>query len=165
MAAAAEVTNGCGSTSGEEFRGASYFVVGLHIDFGAGFDTGAGEIGRRTTISLSALTRYKLTLLKVGFGGEVGRRPLRNSSFHCDGRIDRARDLQARPGQSRAGALIQVRQFLWLVNAANYTVVRDVPTVDEPLGRAKNYNGEHLMRGENIAFTLQVKVVPYKPVP
>ena len=36
-----------------------------------------------------------------------------------------------------AGALIQVRQFLWLVNAANYTVVRDVPTVDEPLGRAK----------------------------
>ncbi len=26
-----------------------------------------------------------------------------------------------------------------------------------------NYNGDHLMRGENIAFTLRVKVIPYAP--
>ena len=28
-----------------------------------------------------------------------------------------------------------------------------------------NFNGDHLMRGENIMFTLRVKVIPYKPVP
>ena len=28
-----------------------------------------------------------------------------------------------------------------------------------------NYNGDHLMRGENIRFMLRVKVIPYKPVP
>ncbi len=26
-----------------------------------------------------------------------------------------------------------------------------------------NYKGDHLMRGENIAFTLRVKVIPFKP--
>jgi hypothetical protein len=55
---------------------------------------------------------------------------------------------------SSATATIQVRQFLWLVNAANYTVVA-----------GQNYNDDHLMRGENIAFTLRAKVIPYKPVP
>ena len=25
-----------------------------------------------------------------------------------------------------------------------------------------NYQGDHLMRGENIAFTLRVKVIPFK---
>ena len=51
-----------------------------------------------------------------------------------------------------AGALIQVKQFLKLVNAAKYTPIP-----------GQNYNGEHLMRGTNIEFTLRVKVIPYGP--
>ena len=50
--AATEATNGCGSTVAK-VRGASYFVVGMHIDFGTGFDYEQQRNGRRTTSSSS----------------------------------------------------------------------------------------------------------------
>jgi hypothetical protein len=50
------------------------------------------------------------------------------------------------------GALAAVQKFLKFVDAAVYTPVPE-----------NNYNGEHLMRGQNIEFTLRVKVMPYAP--
>ena len=54
-----------------------------------------------------------------------------------------------------AGALSSSQQFVFKVNSSTYSA----PSV------TFNYNGDHLMRGENIVFTLRVKVIPYKPVP
>ena len=48
------------------------------------------------------------------------------------------------------GALAAVQKFLKFVDAAVYTPVAE-----------NNYNGEHLMRGRNIEFTLRVKLIPY----
>ena len=50
-------------------------------------------------------------------------------------------------------ARIFVKKFLKLVDLATYTAT--------PAGF--NFEGDHLMRGENIAFTLQDKVIPYAP--
>ena len=47
-----------------------------------------------------------------------------------------------------------VQNFVKFNERANYNIVT-----------AENYEGEHLMRGPNIEFTLRVKVVPYAPVP
>lgn len=147
VGAATEATNGCGSTVAK-VRGASYFVVGLHIDFnlGAVYPTNKPQ----NYAQFKALTRYKLTLLRESIvqARSVGSlRPLVSTAMDAlialaIFRLDR---------DNPAGALIQVRQFLQLVNAANYTAIPD-----------RNYNGDHLMRGENIAFTLKAKVIPYK---
>ncbi len=56
------------------------------------------------------------------------------------------------------GALKHVNQFLKFVAAARYNSEL-LPEGIKPY----NYNGDHLMRGENIAFTLQDKVIPYRP--
>jgi hypothetical protein len=148
--AATEATNGCGSTRAK-VRGASYFVVGMHVDFNLGSDFPSNAA--QNYQQFVALSRYKLTLLRksiVAARSAGSLRPAVSSAMDAlialaIYRLDRG---------NPAGALIQVRQFLWLVNAANYTVVA-----------GQNYNGDHLMRGENIAFTLRAKVIPYKPVP
>ena len=51
-----------------------------------------------------------------------------------------------------------INQFLKFVAAATYNS-EQLPANTKPY----NYNGDHLMRGENIAFTLRVKVIPYAP--
>jgi hypothetical protein len=57
-----------------------------------------------------------------------------------------------------AGALSSMQQFVFKVNSSIYS-----PATGGYTGF--NFNGDHLMRGENIVFTLRVKVVPFKPVP
>ena len=52
VGAATEITNGCGSSTGKS-RGASYFVVGLHIDFRNDALTTTPSVRGRTTSSLS----------------------------------------------------------------------------------------------------------------
>ena len=150
VGAATEATNGCGSTVAE-VRGASYFVVGMHIDFGTGFDYEANPALNYT--KFVELTRYKLTLLRksiVAARTTGSLKPVVSTAMDALISLAIYRLDQGNP----AGALIQVRQFLWLVNAATYT--------PKP---GANYNGDHLMRGENIKFMLRVKVIPYKPVP
>jgi hypothetical protein len=151
VGAATEATNGCGSTTAK-VRGASYFVIGMHIDFGsAAFDYVSNP--EQNYLEFVKLTRYKLTLLRQSIAAARSQgslRPVVSTTMEAlialaIYRLDRG---------NPAGALTQVRQFLQLVNVANYT---EIP--------GKNFNGDHLMRGENIAFTLRVKVVPYKPVP
>ena len=151
VGAATEATNGCGSTVAK-VRGASYFVVGMHIDFRAAAYDYAND-PQQNYEQFVKLTRYKLTLLRKSIANArlVGSlRPVVSTAMDALIALAIYRLDQGNP----AGALIHVRQFLWLVNAARYTVIAD-----------QNYNGDHLMRGENIAFTLRVKVIPYKPVP
>ena len=151
VGAATEATNGCGSTVAK-VRGASYFVVGMHIDFRSDANDYASS-PQQNYEQFVKLTRYKLTLLKksIAAARSIGSlRPAVSTAMEALIGLAIYRLDQGNP----AGALIQVRQFLWLVNAATYTPKPNV-----------NYNGDHLMRGENIAFTLRVKVIPYKPVP
>jgi len=145
--AATEATNGCGSTVAK-VRGASYFVVGMHIDFDLAtvYPLNAAQNYQQ----FRALTRYKLTLLRQSIRdarSEGSLRPVVSTAMEALIALAIYRLDQNNP----AGALNQVGQFLRLVNAANYTQITN-----------RNFNGDHLMRGENIAFTLRVKVIPFK---
>lgn len=141
--AAAEVTNGCGSSRGAG-KETSYFVVGMHIDFGALGATQAGWQDR-----FVALTRYKLTLLQQSVALAKATGALKNGdATKMSAQLDNAVKKLDRGDPD--DALGHVQQFLKFVNAAKYTPVP-----------VNNYNGEHLMRGQNIEFTLRVKVVPY----
>ena len=145
--AASEVTNGCGSSRGAG-KETSYFVVGMHIDFGA---LGATEAGWQDRFV--ALSRYKLTLLQQSVALARTAGALKNGdATKMSAQLDNAVKKLDR-GDSR-GALGHVQQFLKFVNAARYTPVPE-----------NNYNGEHLMRGQNIEFTLRVKVVPNRSCP
>ena len=143
--AAGEFTNACGSSRGSG-KETSYFVVGLHVDFGALGSTQEGSHDR-----FVALTHYKLSLLRqsivaarvAGALNPVASVAMEALIVIATYRLDHG---------DPAGALIQVKQFLKLVNAARYTTVA-----------SNNYNGEHLMRGTNIEFTLRVKVIPNAP--
>jgi hypothetical protein len=153
IGAATEATNGCGSTVAK-VRGASYFVAGMHIDFGPGFEYGINPAqDAQNYQQFVALTRYKLTLLRKSIVAARSAGSLRPAvSTAMDALIALA--IYRLDRGNPAGALNQVRQFLSLVNVATYTAIPD-----------QNYNGDHLMRGENIAFMLRVKVIPYKPAP
>jgi hypothetical protein len=148
--AATEATNGCGSTVAK-VRGASYFIVGMHIDFGPGYELSANSLANYGRFV--DLTRYKLNLLRksiVAARTAGSLKPLVSTAMDALIALAIYRLDHGNP----AGALMQVRQFLWLVNAAPYT----------PIAGA-NYNGDHLMRGENLEFLLRVKVVPYPVAP
>ena len=143
IGAAGEFTNSCGSSRGAG-KETSYFVVGMHIDFGAAGSTPAGSHDR-----FVALTRYKLTLLQQSVAAARSAGALRPvTSAVMEGLVVLA--IRRLDRNDPVGARFLVRQFLNLVNAVNYTPVA-----------ANNYNGEHLMRGDNIEFTLRVKVIPY----
>ena len=148
--AATEATNGCGSTVAK-VRGASYFVVGMHVDFGPGYELSSNSLANYG--AFVSLTRYKLTLLRKSIAAARSARSLRPVvSTAMDALIALA--IYRLDRGNPVGALVQVRQFLWLANAATYT----------PIAGA-NYNGDHVMRGENIAFMLRVKVIPYPVAP
>ena len=150
VGAATEATNGCGSTVAK-VRGASYFIVGMHIDFGPGYELSSNSLANYG--KFVSLTRYKLTLLRKSIVAARSAGSLRPAvSTAMDALIALA--IYRLDRGNPAGALVQVRQFLWLANAATYT----------PIAGA-NYNGDHVMRGENIAFMLRVKVIPYPVAP
>ncbi|MBK7902164.1 MAG: hypothetical protein IPJ97_03815 [Proteobacteria bacterium] len=148
--AATEATNACGS-SRAKVRGASYFVVGMHVDFGPGYELSSNSLANYGRFV--SLTRYKLTLLRKSIAEARAAGSLRPvTSRAMDALIALA--IYRLDRGSPAKALIHVKQFLWLANAANYTSIA-----------GENYNGDHLMRGENIAFMLRVKVIPYPVSP
>jgi hypothetical protein len=149
LGAATEATNGCGSTRAK-VRGASYFVVGLHIDFGEGYELETNSLANYG--KFVSLTRYKLTLLRKSIQKARSTGSLRPVvSTAMDALIALA--IYRLDRGNMVGALNQVNQFLWLANNAPYRTVAGA-----------NYNGDHIMRGENLAFMLRVKVIPY-PVP
>ncbi len=141
--AASEVTNGCGSSRGTG-KETSYFVVGMHVDFGTIGATAAGSHDR-----FVALTRYKLTLLQQSVAAARSAGALRpGTSVIMEGLVALA--IRRLDRGDPVGARFLVDQFVNLVNAVRYTPVA-----------TNNFNGEHLMRGTNIEFTLRVKVIPY----
>lgn len=144
VGAAGEFTNSCGSSRGSGNE-TSFFVVGMHIDFGAMASTPAGRHDR-----FVALTRYKLTLLQQSVANAETAGALKNGDATKMGaQLKNAVSKLDRGDPS--GALGHVQKFLKFVDAATYT----------PADR--NYNGEHLMRGTNLDFTLRVKVIPNAP--
>ncbi|RLA30649.1 MAG: hypothetical protein DRR11_12795 [Gammaproteobacteria bacterium] len=144
--AAGEFTNECGS-SRARVRGASYYVVGLSINFGPGYEwssSTAANFGK-----FVELTRYKLTLLQQSLVNAKSDGALKNGDYtkmkqqlkNAVKKLDRG---------NYSGSLAHVNKFLKFVNKANYTIIAE-----------RNHNGEHLMRGSNIEFMLRVKVIPY----
>jgi hypothetical protein len=153
---ATEATNGCGSTKGL-VRTGSYFVVGMHIDFNLDGEipSNAGPIYDQ----FYALTRYKLGLLLQSVRNARSSLVIRNPDGQAmESQVRNA--INAMNAGDPASALTSINQFLKKVNDSTY-----VTTVLPLAVLQYNYNGDHLMRGENIAFTLRVKVIPFKPVP
>ena len=146
--AAGEFTSSCGSSQAK-IKGASYYVVGLHVDFGPGYTWAQNTAGNHERFV--ALTHYKLTLLQQSVAAARMAGALRPAVSVVMEALVALATYRLDHGNA-AGALIQIRQFLALVNAARYT---QIP--------GQNYNGEHLMRGTNIEFMLRVKVIPYGP--
>jgi hypothetical protein len=139
--AATEATNGCGSTRAK-VRTGSYFVVGMHIDFGGPFDSR----------DFVALTRYKLTLLQQSVADARSAGELRYVvSLAMGGVLQLA--VRSLDRGDPVTARILVKKFLKLVDLATYAAT----------STGFNFEGDHLMRGENIVFTLQDKVIPFVP--
>jgi hypothetical protein len=144
--AATEATNGCGSTRAK-VRTGSYFVVGMHIDFGDDFDYR----------DFVGLTLEKLKLLRESVSRARSAGVLKNGdATKMTAQLNNAVRKLERDDPS--GAFKHVNLFLKFVAAARYN-----SELLPPDTKPYNYNGDHLMRGENIAFTLQDKVIPYAP--
>lgn len=145
IGAAGEFTNSCGSSRGA-VKETSYFMVGMHVDFGPAGSTPAGSHDR-----FVALTRYKLTLLRQSVAAARSAGALRvTTSYAMEGLVTLA--IRSLDRNDPVAARWLVGQFVSLANVVRYTPVA-----------GNNYNGEHLMRGKNIEYTLRVKVIPYAP--
>ncbi len=153
VGAATEATNGCGSTVAK-VRGASYFVVGMHIDFGnAAYDYANSPL--QNYQQFVALTQYKLSLLQKSVANARAVGSVKNPDGQAMASQVKNAISKLNAGDP-AGALTSINQFINKVNSSTYYF---------PPSVTFNYNGDHLMRGENIRFMLRVKVVPYKPAP
>jgi len=149
---ATEATNGCGSTGGKG-RTASYFVVGMHIDFNRTYPLDQAALYQ----DFFKLTQYKLDLLLASVRNARAALVIRNPEGQAmESQVRNA--INALKAGNPASALTSINQFLKKVADSTYV------TQGVPADQLKyNYNGDHLMRGENIAFMLRVKVIPYKP--
>ena len=147
LGAAGEFTSSCGSSQAR-VRGASYYGIGFHIDFGPGYTWAGNDAGNFD--QFVALTRYKLTLIQESLEDAKADGALGNGDYtkmksqlkNAVKKIDQG---------NYSGSLGHVDKFLKFVDAASYPVVT-----------GKNYNGEHLMRGSNVEFILRVKVIPFE---
>jgi len=147
---AAELTTACGSTL-IKTRAKSNFVVGLHIDFGptVDFDSTA-EYNE-----MVALTQYKISLVRQSVVD--ARSKGRISSANGQAMLSLLDNAKANLGANNpVGARKKIADFLKKVGSSTYST-----NLTNPF----NYNGDHLSRGENIRFTLDHKVIPFKPVP
>lgn len=136
-----ELTNDCGSSRGAT-KGLSWFVLNLHIDCGIAFGTNDGGV----EFCLRIITNQKFIALGIAI---INAAPaLSRADFRA---ISRAylrayiRFLIFRYGTSVAN----LTSFLALVEGAAFD-----------LGGDNNDQGELLMRGENIRFTIDAKLDP-----
>jgi len=146
--AAGEFTDSCGSSRAKVF-GASYFVVGMRIDFGPGNTWAGNSAGNHE--QFIALTRYKLELLldSINESRSTGAL-LKNGDFNkMESMVVNA--IKFLDTGDLLGALGKVENFAKFITPALYRQEEGVP----------NYEGEHISRANNIAFMLRVKVIPY----
>jgi hypothetical protein len=142
----AEVTYGCGSSRGKVVEG-SYHFIGLRIHPGVGneLDDGNPQANHQSFIEL---TRYKLELLRASV---VESKPaLPYTTFVVLKSLVAAAIDEHDCGQYEL-ALAKIETFLAEVDHAHYT-----PIVGE------NFNGEHIMRGSNVKFMYEQKVIPFE---
>lgn len=146
--AAGEFTDECGS-SRARVKGASYYVVGMHVDFGPGNEWASNTAGNFD--KFVELTRYKMTLLEESVVRARADQALRFGAYRT--LLFTVRAAIRLLDRDRYGlSLLSMRSFLFLAERLNYQTVPN-----------ENYNGEHLMRSSNIEFMLDVKVIPYAP--
>jgi hypothetical protein len=139
-----EVTYACGSSRGKVLTG-SYHFVGLRIHPGPGNELAANPAGNHQ--SFVDLVRYKLQLLKVSV--EASKSVLPKLQYEAlKERLDGA--IFAHEKRDYARALLKIQLFLRGVEHSDYA-----PTPD------RNFNGEHLMRGSNIEFIYEEKILPF----
>ena len=148
-----EFTSACGSSRGR-VKGGSHYFIGLHVDFGPGFEWGvpgasntAGNFDK-----FVELTRYKLTLLAQSV--EVANEDdalVKNGNYKKMRKFVKSaiRNLDA---GNHVKARSQIDNFLIFIQSFNYDNIS-----------AKNHFGEHFMRASNIEFMLRVKLIPYAP--
>ena len=148
--AAGEFTNACGS-SVARVRGASYYVVGMHIDFGSGYTWAGNSAGNHQ--KFIELTTYKLSVLLQSVADAKAAGALKNGEIATKMTAQLTNAVTKLNRGDPAGALVHVNKFLTFVDVGNYRTVAS----------GFNYNGDHLMRGTNIQFMLRVKVIPYAP--
>jgi hypothetical protein len=143
-----EFTFECGSSRGK-IRSASYYVIGMHIDFGPGYDLATNPEGNHERFV--ALTRYKLLLLQAAVEESRAELALQNGDYTKMRRmLNNALRFHDR-GQF-ASALQSVNQFLKFVEEGDYATIP-----------GENYQGEHDMRGSNLVFMYEEKVIPFAP--
>jgi hypothetical protein len=137
----------CGSSRGKGNSSSLYFV-GMHIDFGPGFDIATNPGGNHTQFAL--LTRYKLHVLQdVILESEVAL-----NSSHAQRRgfwglkrlVSSAIYLHDRGDYDRA-----LRRLRWIDLILQYLPYTEIP--DE------NYHGETEMRNSNGIFMYTDKVI------
>ena len=116
VGAATEATNGCGSTVAK-VRGASYFVVGMHIDFGAGFDYATKPV--QNYQQFVALTQYKLSLLQKSVANARSVGSVKNPDGQAMASQVKNAISKLNAGDP-AGALTSINQFINKVNSSTY---------------------------------------------
>ena len=147
---AAELTTACGSTL-IKTRTKSNFVVGLHVDFGPTVDFGSTA----EYSEMLELTKYKTSLVRQSVVDARAKGRISNANGQAMlSQLDSA--AAALIANNPVGARKKIVDFLNKVNSSTYST-----SLQDPF----NYNGDHLSRGENIRFTLDHKVIPFKPVP
>lgn len=146
-----EFTFECGSSRGK-IRSASYYVIGLHIDFGPGYELEANAAGNHAMFV--ALTRYKLLLLRASV---VESRPAVSTSFfgrlaYSGLKLLSSAAIRLHDRGSYEGALLATKLLRFTAENIRYAPIP-----------GENYNGEHVMRGSNIEFMYEEKVIPFAP--
>jgi hypothetical protein len=139
---AIEITHECGSSRGRT-RGFSFFVVGMFIDFGLGPNAAPDTITQafvnlagEKAEALLAATEAADVALKNGDATK-----LRSTARDIIDKLDKGR---------YSLALQRTETFLKFVDAAEFDTT--IPF---------NHEGNLIMRGGNIRFILDVKIIPF----
>jgi len=139
-----EATYACGSSRGKVLSG-SYHFVGLRIHPGPGNELLGNPGGNHQ--SFIDLVAYKLQLLRASL--EASKSSLPKLQYEAlKERLDGA--ISAHNKRDYARALLKIGLFLRAVEHSDY---KPVP--------GKNFEGEHLMRGSNIEFMYEEKILPF----
>ena len=138
---ATEATNSCINPSRGSGPKGSWHLVGLHIDAGSASSFQA----------LLELTKFKLQMLS-----EAVAKASAEGAVTGGDATKLGNEVKTALGDVLKGnlneALKHVLNFQKFAKAAAYTTTSDT-----------NWNGEFLMRGDNLAFMLNVKLIPFKP--
>ena len=140
-----EVTYACGSSRGKVLSG-SYQFVGLRIHPGPGNELADGNPAGNHQ-SFIDLVRYKLQVLRAAV--EASKTALPKLQYEAlKERLDGA--IFAHDKRDYGRALLKIQLFLRSVDHSDY----------KPIA-GKNFQGEHLMRGSNIEFIYEEKILPF----